>query len=736
MHIRLKKLIQKLTAIPVFTLFAPSILLAHGFGPVPISLKDVPVPEVPGLIDGADPIIINKEKAIILGKALFWDMNVGSDGIACASCHFHAGADRRTKNQLAPIGRNSTLPQEFSARRDGTPLGPNTTLTKRDFPFIEFEDSGSHLSDIIYESKNVVSSAGTFGGDFRDNTWFNNMVDDCDRSINAVFHVGAKGTRQVEPRNTPSVINAVFNFRNFWDGRANNVFNGSSPWGDRDPDAGVWVKQADGSVTKERLQLINSSLASLAVAPPQDSLEMSCDNRPFASIGRKLLFRKPLEHQQVHWNDSVLGDLAASTEGNLQNGLNTRYYHLIRQSFNPKYWSYTRRGEFGAPPTSSQTHRLPYSQSEANFSMFFGLAIQMYLSTLVSDDSPFDRSAVDADGIPTELSESAIRGVDVFRDGHCALCHIGPNLTSSAIVTNNRLKAVAPQAFGNESFRISTSSVITHLASSGGLMFHDVGFGATGVTRIENDPGLASTDPFGNPLSFSEQYIQLLAGNDAGVVDPLFINSNDIRPCDMDFAIALDIEGPSPIFFTQADGIVPQKQGTENCFQPRGTFIPTAEAVLAELQKPDRRRMQSGDQASFKVPTLRNVELTGPFMHDGSMSTLEQLIIFYGRGGNFVVPPKEFAKVFEQGFSRDPQEIEDLINFLNSLTDDRVRYERAPFDHPQLFVSNGHAGDSQTITATSVIGDNLAKDDVLVIPAVGAGGLAEPLQPFEFYLEE
>ncbi|MFD2272955.1 cytochrome c peroxidase [Undibacterium arcticum] len=32
----------------------------------------------------------------------------------------------------------------------------------------------------------------------------------------------------MEPRNTPTVINATFNFRNFWDGRANNMFNGGA----------------------------------------------------------------------------------------------------------------------------------------------------------------------------------------------------------------------------------------------------------------------------------------------------------------------------------------------------------------------------------------------------------------------------------------------------------------------------------------------------------------------------
>ena len=45
----------------------------------------------------------NQAAAIQLGKALFWDMQVGSDGVqACASCHFHAGVDSRTRNQLNP----------------------------------------------------------------------------------------------------------------------------------------------------------------------------------------------------------------------------------------------------------------------------------------------------------------------------------------------------------------------------------------------------------------------------------------------------------------------------------------------------------------------------------------------------------------------------------------------------------------------------------------------------------
>jgi cytochrome c peroxidase len=57
------------------------------------------VPTPPNLND----FVRDPAMARALGKALFWDMQVGSDGVqACASCHFRAGADPRSKNQVSP----------------------------------------------------------------------------------------------------------------------------------------------------------------------------------------------------------------------------------------------------------------------------------------------------------------------------------------------------------------------------------------------------------------------------------------------------------------------------------------------------------------------------------------------------------------------------------------------------------------------------------------------------------
>lgn len=66
-----------------------------------------------------------------------------------------------------------------------------------------------------------------------------NPVDDAIVVPDPVFSINGINTRQATDRNTPSSINAIFNYRNFWDGRAQNEFNGVNPFGDRDPNATV-----------------------------------------------------------------------------------------------------------------------------------------------------------------------------------------------------------------------------------------------------------------------------------------------------------------------------------------------------------------------------------------------------------------------------------------------------------------------------------------------------------------
>ena len=104
-------------------------------------LKGILPPATPGLLDGKTPIVVNKIAAIQLGKALFWDSNIGDNGMACASCHFHAGADRRHINQLNP----GQMHQNSNTRLSFEPLlnaagGANYTLKAEDFPLYKLEN--------------------------------------------------------------------------------------------------------------------------------------------------------------------------------------------------------------------------------------------------------------------------------------------------------------------------------------------------------------------------------------------------------------------------------------------------------------------------------------------------------------------------------------------------------------------------------------------------------------------
>tara|TARA_B100001057_G_scaffold495673_1_gene595259 strand:+ start:167 stop:1150 length:984 start_codon:yes stop_codon:yes gene_type:complete len=71
------------------------------------------------------------------------------------------------------------------------------------------------------------------------------------------------------------------------------------------------------------------------------------------------------------------------------------------------------------------------------------------------------------------------------------------------------------------------------------------------------------------------------------------------------------------------------------------------------------------DNGCFKVPTLRNIALTAPYMHDGSIQTLEEVIDHYMKGGSSHPSKHPFIKPF----SLDNSDRKNLVLFLKSLTD-------------------------------------------------------------------
>ena len=78
----------------------------------------------------------------------------------------------------------------------------------------------------------------------------------------------------------------------------------------------------------------------------------------------------------------------------------------------------------------------------------------------------------------------------------------------------------------------------------------------------------------------------------------------------------------------------------------------------------------SNDRAKFKVPTLRNISVTGPYMHDGRFTTLEQVVDHYNSDvRNSATVDPALLGTTNTGLMLDTQEKADLVNFLKTLTD-------------------------------------------------------------------
>jgi len=624
-----------------------------------VSLKTVPIPEPSNLGE----YVKDRPAAIALGKALFWDMQVGSDGImSCASCHHHAGVDPREKNQVSPgllrVNASGGADPDITFRPG---KGPNSVLQPGDFPFHKLADPNNRSSQVLADTNDVAGSHGVTLTKFIDIVP-GNAVDQVQVQPDPVFNVQGTNTRQITERNTPSTINAVYNFRNFWDGRAQNEFNGVNPFGARDPDAFVLKSPRKQSPPEEeKIKLKNSSLASQAVGPPLSSVEESGTGRVHPDIGqkfdrikikkvpretgKKLKQLRPLGKQLVHPQDSVLGSLSRWPQPGLKD---KSYEDMIQDAFHPVWWDSQYIIKV-SPTGGTQYIRKPqgpsatdeFSVMDYNFSLFFGLAIQMYESTLISNDAPFDRFM---EGNSNALTVQQQQGKDLFELA-CAACHGGGEFTNASVnnVENQRLKRMR---VGN------TAQAV-----------YDNAFYNIGVRPTWEDLGVGANDPFGNPLS--ESRLAALGR----------------------FQLLLNAPPNIPV--------------TAN------------ERIAAD--------------GAFKTPGLRNIELTAPYFHNGGTLTLEQVVDFYNRGGDFRENNIDNVDIGIQNLNLTQPQKTSLVEFMKSLTDDRVRYERAPFDHPQLFVTNGHPGDQNAVTND---GTGQATTTLIEVPAVGANGITVPRPNF------
>jgi cytochrome c peroxidase len=105
------------------------------------------------------------------------------------------------------------------------------------------------------------------------------------------------------------------------------------------------------------------------------------------------------------------------------------------------------------------------------------------------------------------------------------------------------------------------------------------------------------------------------------------------------------------------------------------------------------------DLGRFRSVSLRNVELRAPYFHNGRFNTLEEVVEFYNRGGDFPGPNTNGREIRPRNLSA--QQKADLAAFLKRpLTDPRVAAELPPFDRPMLY--------SESTRVPQIIGNGLA----------------------------
>ena len=332
--------------------------------------------------EAKDPVpnsLFSDPEVIELGKALFWDMQVGSGNgaaSACATCHYQAGADSEPRRIAA------------STRPDGI-IGSLGVLESA-FYGIRVDEDGSAYHE-----------------------------DDMD-----MF-----GQFLITGRQAPPTIESEFE-HNFWDGRANNCFNGVDPGGQKG-NRGLYKRSSDsGEIVPATFRLCDASQASQAVGPPNNHVEMAAGGRTFPELGFKMLRVKPLALQT--------GDLADQLAGTAPG----HYETMIQDAFGDVL------GEFigsepvaGAPEVRvSDTYGSKYlvtpSLTEQNFSLFWGLSIMAYELTLESYDHVKK---------PTRAQEKS------FKRMRCDSCHMEDGTSAAHTFTGKNGKAFISTGVSDQS---------------------------------------------------------------------------------------------------------------------------------------------------------------------------------------------------------------------------------------------------------------------------------------------
>jgi cytochrome c peroxidase len=538
--------------------------------------------------------------------------------------------------------------------------------------------------------------------------------------------------RQTTGRNAPSSVNAVFNLYQFWDGRADTKSNGFNPIGRHDTSTPKYLVNSSGRLQAKVLNMQVASLASQATGPPLSDVEMSFAGRTWPEIGKKLLRAPdggspltPLAYQEISTTDSVLGPYVNASGY----GLNTTYVNLVKAAFKDNLWNNTTQvtsfpSSKLARTTTEELIQIPglakiitvgtrgkpslgqYTQMEANFSLFWGIAVMLYEAELVSEQSRFDKWMEGTGTLTTE----ELDGLNVYvNEGKCIACHSGPELTNATVRNTQNGKA----------------QIEPVRKTNGDPAFYDNGFYNVGMTPTVDDIQRGDKDPFGRPWGNSRQFLF----QENGIMNiPFTILGLPIR----------GLEARNPVD-TTGDGIPDQQELWKVLHDILTGEISDEFLVCYDLNMngvcdlSDDVVIQTLDiDGNCKSPTVRNVELNAPYFHNGGAATLQQVLDTYDIGGKFrkthlnkvdMLPDITRLGLGDKTGPNGTNAEEALIAFMLALTDERVRTEAKPFDHPQLFLPiDGTApmldpSDPYLFFETQILAGTMTE-----LPATGAAG--------------
>ena len=414
-------------------------------------------------------------------------------------------------------------------------------------------------------------------------------------------------------------------------------------------------------MVKVQVRIDNASLASQAVGPPNNPFEMSCDGRNFADLADKL-HRLPSARASRRCTATT-----ACSPGSAPLRAPASPPPTARSSRRRSSKSTGRaRARFDAngDPVGSGG----YTQMEANFTLFFGLAVQMYEATLISSDSPFDEFM---DGDDHALTSKQLSGWIFLGEGRCVACHVGPEFTDASV------------AFARQRAVESMSPIELMLMGDGGRV---------DLRRpVPQHRRPAVRGPGRGARSSATRC------HSPGPPPPLCALRRRELPLD-DFDFDPDSRCParscaSRVAATASSRPRPAQRGADRPVLPQwGTGDPGAGGGILRP-----RRRSGGRRLSTTRPASReNCSNLDPDIQRIGLEDLTREI------DGYVVTGEEA-----------------LVEFLLTLTDERVRDEDAPFDHPGIVVPDGHQGNGVTVFDD---GSGRALVRARVVPAVGDDG--------------